>query len=165
MRLLGTLAAAALVLAACTSKPPEPLTISEISVTADLPAIGSRQATTYWTNLDRDLEAAIADQFVGAIDPLGKRIVVDVDELSLATPFAAGATAETARLSGRVELLNLDGTSVAAYDVTATSQDVATYLPPGSTLVSIPPNSTEYYQAIVRAFAEGTASTLRGSAS
>lgn len=165
MRALATLAGAAILLAACSSNKPEPLLISDISVTADLPAIGSRQATTYWANLDRDLEAAIASQFVGAIDPLGKRITVDVDEISLATPFATGATAETARLSGRVQLLNLDGTSVAAYDVTATSQDVATYLPPGSTLVSIPPTSTEYYQAIVKAFAQGTANTLRASGS
>lgn len=165
MRLLATVAAAALVLAACAGTKPEPLKISEINVTADLPAIGSRQATTYWANLDRDLEAAIADQFVGYIDPLGKRINVDVDELSLSTPFASGATSETARLTGRVELLNLDGTSVAAYDVTATSQDIATYLPPGSTLVSIPPTSTEYYQAIVRAFAQGAANTLRASGS
>ncbi len=165
MRLLATLAGAAVLLAACAAREPEPLKISDISVTADLPAIGSRQATTYWTNLDRDLEAAIASEFVGYIDPLGKRVTVDVDELSLATPFATGATAETARLTGRVELLNLDGTSVAAYDVTATSQDVATYLPPGSTLVSIPPTSAEYYQAIVKAFARGTANTLRAAGS
>ena len=44
--------------------------------------------------------------------------------------------------------------------MTASSQDVVTYLPAGSNLVSIQPTSAEYYQAIVQAFARGTAQTL-----
>ena len=57
-------------------------------------------------------------------------------------------------------LINPDGTDAAAYDVTATSQDVVSYLPPGTSLVSVRPTSTEYYNAIVQAFARGTAETL-----
>jgi hypothetical protein len=161
MRPLGLLAGVAL-LAACAGQQPEPLLISEINVQTELPAVGSREAVAYWRNLDADLETAIAEQFVGRIDPLGKRINVDVDEISLNTAFAQGATAETARLSGRVTLENPDGTAAAAYDVTASSQDVASYLPPGSNVVTISPTSTEYYQAIVRAFARGTAQVLGG---
>lgn len=161
MRMLGLFAGAALVLAACSGgETPGPLTISEVTVQADLPAVGSRQAVTYWQNLSDDLETAIAAQFVGRIDPAGKRIDVDVDEISLGSGFAAGATAETARLSGRVTLINPDGTDAAAYDVTATSQDLVSYLPPGTNLVSVPPTSAEYYNAIVQAFARGTAQTL-----
>ena len=44
MRTLGLLAGAALVLAACGgSRQTEPLTISDVSVQADLPAVGSRR--------------------------------------------------------------------------------------------------------------------------
>ncbi len=57
-------------------------------------------------------------------------------------------------------LINPDGTNAAAYDVTATSQDVVPYLPPGSSLVKMPATSAEYYRAIVEAFARGTAQTL-----
>ena len=160
MRLLGLLAGTALALAACGGREPEPLTISDVSVEADLPSVGSREAVAYWQNLDADLETAIAAQYVGRVDPAGKHINVDVDEISLRSPFMSGATGETAKLSGRVTLVNPDGTSAATYDVTATSQDVATYLPPGSNLVSIPPTSAEYYRAIVQAFAAGTATTL-----
>jgi hypothetical protein len=160
MRILGMLAGAALALAACGGNQNQPLTISDVSVQADLPAVGTREAVAYWQNLSADLETAIAAQFTGRIDPAGKQIQVDVDEISLGSPFAAGATAQSATLSGRVSLVNPDGTSAATYDVTATAQDVATYLPPGSDLVSIPASSAEYYQAIVQAFAVGAARTL-----
>jgi hypothetical protein len=161
MRTLGLLAGAALLLAACGGgQQNEPLTISGVTVQADLPAVGSPQAVAYWKNLSDDLETAIASQFVGRIDPMGKEIAVDVDEISLASPFATGATAETARLAGTVTLINPDGTNAAVYNVTASSSDVVTYLPAGSTLVTVQPTSAEYYQAIVRAFARGTAQAL-----
>lgn len=160
MRVLGFFAGAAvLALAACSSGPQEPLTIADVEVTADLPAVGSREAVTYWRDLGTDLETAIADQFVGFLDPAGKHIQVDVDELSLASPFGTATAAETARLSGLVTLLNPDGTTAAAYNVTASAQDVQNVLPEGSK--SIPPTSGAYYQAIIEAFARGAANTLR----
>jgi hypothetical protein len=162
MRVLGVFAGAtALALAACSSAPPEALRIADVTVTADLPAVGSREAVAYWKNLSSDLETAIAGQFVGDLDPTGKHIQVDVDELSLTSPFAAGATAETARLSGLVTLNNPDGTQAAAYNVTASAQDVQNVLPESSK--SIAPTSGAYYQAIVEAFARGAANTLRQS--
>jgi len=162
--MLGLLAGTALALAACTgSKAPEPLTISEVTVDADLPAVGSREAVAYWQHLSDDLKTAIAAQYVGRLDPAGKKIDVDIDEISLRSPFASGATAETAKLSGRVTLINPDGTNAAAYDVSATSQDIAPYLPPGSNLAGVPPTSAEYYRAIVQAFAKGTANVLNAA--
>ena len=166
MRTLGLLAGAALLLAACGGGQPEqPLTISGVTVQADLPAVGSPQAVAYWQNLDEDLETAIAAQFVGRIDPAGKQITVDVDEISLASPFASGATAETARLAGTVTLINPDGTNAAVYNVTASSADVVTYLPEGTNIVAVQPTSAEYYRAIVQAFARGTAQTLSATPS
>lgn len=165
MRILGLLAGTALALAACAGQDKnQPLTVSDVSVQADLPAVGTRSAVSYWAHLSDDLKTAIAGEYAGRIDPQGKKIDVDVDEISLNSPFLSGATAETARLSGRVTLINPDGTNAAAYDVTAAAQDVATYLPPGSNLVSVPPTSAEYYRAVVQAFAAGTRQTLDAAA-
>jgi len=160
MKPLGMLAVAALALAACAQEAPPPLRIAEINVDADLTAIGSRDAVAYWQNLDSDLETAIAGEFVGRIAPQGKTINVDVDELSLANALNAGLGAEDARLSGRVEVVNMDGSDGGIYDVTATSSEALTYLPPGTNITSVPPSSGEFYRAVVQAFARGTAEVV-----
>jgi hypothetical protein len=160
MKRFALLAGAALGLAACAGEPEAPFTVSDVAVEADLSAVGSRTALTYWSGLSEDLESAIAGQYAGRIDPDGYDILVDIDELSLATAFAPSATGETARLSGRVELIGEAGTLAQAYDVTASATDVAEFLPAGSDIVSIPPTSSEYYAAVVQAFARGVKLTL-----
>jgi hypothetical protein len=164
MRSLGLLAGAALALMACAGRQEQPLTISDVSVESDLAAVGSREAVAYWQDLSPDLETAIANQFVGRLDPASPRIRVDIDELSLNSPFASGATVETARLSGRVELISPQETVESAYDVTASAQDVVDFLPAGSNLTTVRPTSAEYYQAVIQAFARGAALTLQGEA-
>ena len=101
MRGLGLLAGAAL-LAACAGQQAQPLLISGVTAQTDLAAVGTREAVSQWQNLDEDLETAIAAQFVGRIDPLGKEIHVDVDEFSLNS--FTGAAPETARLAGRAHV-------------------------------------------------------------
>ena len=162
MKSLGLLAGAALLLAACGNQEPQVLAISDVTVETDLSAVGSRGAVGYWKDLSADLETAIAGQFAGRIDPAGPSIRVDVDELSLNSPFTSGATAATAVLSGRVDLVSPAETTISSYNVTAQAQDVQDFLPVGTDLVSVPPTSAEYYQAIVQAFARGVALTLEG---
>ncbi|HMQ93559.1 MAG TPA: hypothetical protein PKA33_19095 [Amaricoccus sp.] len=159
MRRLAMLCAMGLALAACATSEPEPLTIAQIDVEADLTSMQNPSAVQYWQNLSSDLEAALATEFSGQIDPGGKTVTVDVDELSLSSLYAPGASFADARLSGRVTLLNPNETVVSAYDVTATSGDVVPYLPEGT--VTVPPTSSAYYAAVVRAFARGAAETLR----
>ena len=61
-------------------------------------------------------------------------------------------------------LENPDGTTAAAYDVTATSSQDVVELPARRARRTISPTSAEYYQAIVRAFARGAAETIAGAA-
>ncbi len=160
MRPHALLAGAALFLGACAAQAPDPITVSEVNVTADLSAVGSRSAVGYWQRLDTDLEAAIVGEFVGRIDPAGRIVNVDIDELSVADFMARGLAAEDARLAGQVEVVGPDGTS--RYNVTALSRDVVTYLPPGINVTTVPATSAEFYQAVVRAFARGTADVVLG---
>lgn len=159
MRPLGMLAAAALVLGACAAQE-EPLTVAEVNVSTDLSAVNSREAVAFWTNLDADLETAIASEFVGRIGSPGLTINVDVDELTLTNAFASGLAADDARLSGRVEARNPDGTMHSAYTVTATAQDAVTFLPAGTDVVTVPPSSAAFYSAVVQAFARGAAEVV-----
>jgi hypothetical protein len=163
MRGLALIAGSGLILAACASNAPEPFTISGVEVQTDLSAMQSREAVAYWQTLSADLETAIAAEFAGELDPTGKSVIVDIDELSLSETYVAGGSIEDARLSGLVSVENADGTNAGAYNVTASSSDAVSYLPEGTTAVS--PTSAEYYQAIVRAFARGTAESVRSGAS
>lgn len=162
MRTLGLLAGAAMLLGACGGGQDQGLTISEVSVDTNLSALQTREAVAYWQNLSADLETAIAAEFAGRFDPLGSRITVDVDELSLSNAFAAPVSPEDARLAGRVTLENPDGTTAAAYDVVATLDQARAYLPAGADTVVITPGSAEFYQAVVRAFARGAAEAIAG---
>jgi hypothetical protein len=161
MRPLALLAGAALFLGACAAQTPDPITVSEVNVTADMAAIGNRNAAGYWQGLESDLQAAIGSEFVGRIDPGGRIVNVDIDELTLQTALTSGMTAEDARLSGQVEVITSDGSTT--YDVSATTRDAITYLPPGTNITTIPPSSAEFYRAVVRAFARGTAEVVLGT--
>ena len=61
-------------------------------------------------------------------------------------------------------MLNPAGTSEGAWDVTATAQDVVDFLPAGTDVVTVPPTTPEYYQAVVQAFARGAALSIQAGA-
>lgn len=160
MRLHALVAGAAMFLGACAAQPPDPVTVSEVNVTADMSSIGNRNAVRYWQNLGTDLEAAMAAEFVGHVDPAGRIVNVDIDELSLSNIMTADRVSEDARLAGQVEVVGADGTST--YNVSATTRDVATFLPTDANITTIPPTSQQFYGAVVRAFARGAAEVVLG---
>lgn len=155
MKAFALLTASAIALAACSSEPEVPTrqAISEITVNADLSAIGNRQAVNYWTNLSTDLKTALANEFVNDISPDGARLTVDVDALSLANSYTA-QFGEGSVLSGRVTVTDMRGASLGTYNVSASSSQAMEGMgaQPGQ---RVSPNSTEFYQSLVRAFARG----------
>jgi uncharacterized lipoprotein YmbA len=155
MKAFALLTASAIALAACSSEPemPSRQPISEITVNTDLSAIGNRQAVDYWTNLSTDLKTALATEFVNDISPDGATLAVDVDELSLANSYTANF-GENSTLSGTVTVTDMRGASLGTYNVSATSSQAMANMgaQPGQ---KVSPNSTEFYQSLVRAFARG----------
>lgn len=161
MKSIVTMAGAALALAACTAAEPDRPPISDITVETDLSAIQSREASTYWQSLSDDLETALATELAGQIDPAGNALVVDIDELALTETYLSNASLEDARLSGVATLVTPgDGRPDAAFNVTATANDVVPYLAQGAAADTLSSTSREYYDAVVRAFAAGTAEAL-----
>ena len=64
MKPLALIAGAALLLAACAGSRNEPLQISNVSVSTDLSAVGSREAVGYWKGLSGDLGKRNADRLL-----------------------------------------------------------------------------------------------------
>lgn len=157
------LAASALALVACVeTRPPAPATVSNVEVDVDLAAIATRQAAHHWTTLDQDIAGALGQEFVGMTSPEGYLVKVDVDELSLAALSSARLGADEARLTGRVELVDIFREKTArSFVVSATANQAAVFLPQGANISTVSPTSHEFYAAVVRAFAHGVAETVR----
>lgn len=158
--------AAAVALAACVAaEAPAPVTVSNVEVDVDLSAIATRQAAHHWSTLQADLAGALGEEFLGMTSPQGYLVRVDVDELSLAALSSPRLGADEARLTGRVEVVDVPRDRVVrSFAVSATSNQAALFLPPGGDIAAIPPSSHEFYAAVVRAFAHGAAETVRAGA-
>ena len=165
MKAFGLIAGSALLLAACagqqeTTTPPG--TISTINVTTDLQSIGNAESVRYWQSLDQDLEAALATEFLGSIDPQGALLTVDVDEIALANAYSAGFGGEDSRLAGQVALADpVTERITQVYTVSATSREAASMLSGADGVVTVSPDSDAFYEALVQAFARGVAQAVR----
>ena len=158
--------AAALALAACVApKAPAPVTVSNVEVDVDLSAIATRQAAHHWSTLEADIAGALGEEFLGMTSPQGYLVRVDVDELSLAALSSPRLGADEARLTGRIEMVDVMRDKVVrSFAVSASSNEAALFLPPGGDIAKVSPSSHEFYEAVVRAFAHGTAETVRAGA-
>lgn len=169
MKLYGTLAAAAIALAACgggeedVALAPAVMTVSDVEVTTDLNAVGSADAARYWGNLENDLESAIATRFVGQTSPTGARLVIDIDELSVASFFESAAGADDARLTGTVAVLDpVSGEQVGFYTVAASANQAMTLMGADVRVQTVPATSAEFYSAVLEAFARGVQQAVAG---
>lgn len=168
MKLYALLAGAAIALAACGGGDEEATVaalpvVSDVTVSSDLSAVGSREAATYWGNLEGDLESAIAREFLGQTGPDGVRLLVDIDELSIASFFDPAAGASDAQLTGTVTLLDSEtGEAAALYTVSASAEQAMTRIvtDPGTRVQTIPATSAEFYSAVIEAFAAGVADVV-----
>jgi len=154
--------AAALGFAAAASAQTAIPMVSDIQVEADLTAVANPQAAAYWGTLDADLSAALAAEVVDLISPDGLVLIVDLDEISLASLLEAQAGADDARLTGDVGLYNPQTEEVERmFTISATTNEAAPYLPAGVDVVTVSPSSAEFYAAVVKAFARGVSETVR----
>ena len=155
-------AASTLAIAVAFSAQAQTTRVSDIQVEADLTAVTSPAAAQYWGTLDADLSAALASEFVDLISPDGLVLIVDLDEISLASLLEAQAGGDDARLTGDVGLYNARTEEVERmFTISAATNEVAPFRPAGADVVTISPTSAEFYDAVVKAFARGVSETVR----
>lgn len=146
--------------------------VAKIDATVDISAINNAQAATFWANLEADLENAIAarltDRLVteeakpdaeGRID--GTQIKVDVREVELATAFERELNLGDAVLVGQVNIVDdTNNSNSDGYELTVSLENAKVVVPEGMTLV-LSTDTTEAYQRLVEAFADGVVSRLK----
>lgn len=164
---LGTTAALALMATgsfAQTSSTTATFTIDTmvklIEVSTDLDAVQNAEAATVWANIDQDLAAAITNRLEGHLGSDGADIVIDIDEVSLATSFEQAIGTEDAYLKGDV-LLRIPGPeNNQNYTLTVSSLQAQAYYPDGTQIEDITQGSAVYYAAMIDAFADNVVRNL-----
>ncbi|MFN3846014.1 MAG: hypothetical protein ACK4RZ_09360 [Paracoccaceae bacterium] len=133
--------------------------VKEVSVTADMTAVSNVQAAAYWTSMADDLENAIVARLVDRIADEGSKVMVDIDELSLANSFQNKLGLEDAVLVGMVNVSN--EAKFDTYELTVTAKTAQAFAPDGTVLEGAFADTPEYYAALISAFADGVVSRLK----
>lgn len=140
--------------------------IKSIDVETDLTAIENPTAATYWANLEKDLETAIAaklapERLVGP-DADGSEIHVDIDEIELASTWANVTDMAESRLSGQVAITSkTDNSKFDSYSLSVAFKDAVVFLPEGTDVTTLTMDSAQYYSAMIAAFADNVVARLK----
>ncbi|WP_103333090.1 hypothetical protein [Pseudotabrizicola formosa] len=136
--------------------------IEEVSVEADITAITNAEAAAYWTNAAGDLENAILARLVDRTGEEGSKILIDIDELSLANSFQSQLGVEDAVMVGMVNVVNeTDGPKSDNYELTVSALNAQAFAADGTVLEGAFSDTPEYYNALIAAFADGVVARLK----
>ena len=136
-------------------------TVSEIDVSVDLPAIENSEAAQVWTSLGNDLETAIAERIAPQLGEDGSEVVVDINEVALASAFENAYALEDSTLSGLVEIRVPGLLNNEEYELAVTAGQAMSAASPDVDLASMTIASVEVYQAMIDAFADNVAQKLK----
>lgn len=138
--------------------------VSDISVEADLSSIQNATAASVWANLPTDLESALAVQLsdqIAADGEDGAQIMIDITSVELASSFESVADLADSRIAGDVVIERPGDQYDEAYSLTVSAEQAAVLLPAGSDIMLLAPGSTEFYTAMVGAFANNIAEKMQ----
>lgn len=136
-------------------------TISEIDVSVDLPAIENSEAAKVWTSLGTDLETAIAERVAGQLGEDGTEVVIDINEVALATAFENAYALDDSSLVGMVDIRVPGLLNNEEYELTVTASQALAALDPSIDRSSLTIASEEVYRAMIEAFADNVSLKLK----
>lgn len=136
-------------------------TISEIDVSVDLPAIENSEAAKVWTSLGTDLETAIAERVANQLGENGTEVVIDINEVALATAFENAYALEDSSLVGMVDIRVPGVLNNEEYELTVTASQAIAALDPTIDRSTLTIASEEVYRAMIDAFADNVSMKLK----
>jgi hypothetical protein len=134
--------------------------VQDVSVTADLTAIQNERAAGYWGTLAEDLQAAILARLTDRLADDGARIIIDIEEVALASAFERSLNLQDAVLVGQVAVTdNTDNANFNAYDLSVSLEGIDGVIVDGQIIAS-PFDVPETYQRLVDIFADQVVARL-----
>ncbi|MDD7972248.1 hypothetical protein [Roseinatronobacter alkalisoli] len=160
MRLSGILAPALFALASSTALASVEK-VSEVTVAADITAIGNEEAALFWASITDDLENAILALIVDRIDDEGAKISVRLEEVALASAFERSFDLEQSVLVGQVNVTDeTDNSNFNSYELSVSLSGVTAVDEYGEPLLFESVEAELAYQTLITAFAEGVVARL-----
>lgn len=135
--------------------------VQEIDVSIDLDAIENVKAASVWTEISSDLATAIAERLVNQLSDDGAKVLIDLDEVSLANNFEQTYGIEEAKLVGDVVLKVPGIANDERYTLTVTTDQVRAFYPDGTEASTVTVDSEVFYEAMIKSFADNVASHLQ----
>ena len=137
-------------------------TVKEIDVTVDMAAVENPAAARYWGTLEADLESAILARLTDQIADDGANLIIDVEEVELSNGFQeATGMADTRLVANVKQTHDTDNSRFEAYDLTVDVNQALLLMPEGTDVTLITADTREFYDAMIRAFADAVAKKVK----
>lgn len=157
--LTATLTAALLITTAAVAKTDE--MVSSIEVSIDLDAVTNKLAAHRFATIADDLKNVLTTQLVDRIGTTGTKITIDLSEVELSNSYTEVVGSADTRLVGDVKISDVTKNEDAkVFVLTIDVNQAKTALPADFDMASLSASSTEYYQAMISAFAKSVVSEL-----
>lgn len=134
--------------------------VSEIDVSVDLPAIENAEAAAVWTSLGTDLETAIAERITPILGEDGTEVVIDINEVALASAFENAYALEDSQLIGDVQIQNPGWLNDNDFELSVTAVQAVSAASPEIDISQLTIASEEVYEAMITAFANNVSEKL-----
>lgn len=160
MKLSHTLASAVFALASSTALA-DGVPVSEVSVAADITAIGDESAAQFWSSIAADLENAILAGVLDQVDDEGVRISVRLEEVALANAFERNFELDESVLVGQVNITDENNNAnFNSYELSVSLSGVTAVDEAGEPLLFENVESERAYETLIAAFADGVVARL-----
>lgn len=131
--------------------------VGEIDVQIDMAALTNAFAAKHYATIEADLENALTSRLVDRLDKEdGVKITVDLSEFELSNTYNEAMNLADTRLVGDVNITDAkDNSNFDSWKLTVDVNATSPFLPAGTLLTTLKPDSDVYYKAMIAAFADG----------
>lgn len=135
--------------------------VSEVTVTADIAAIGNEEAAQFWASIADDLENAILAQIVDRIDDEGAKISVRLEEVALANAFERSFDLDESVLVGQVNITDdNNNANFNSYELSVSLSGMTAVDESGDPIMFESVQTELAYVTLIEAFADGVVTRL-----
>lgn len=129
--------------------------IAKIEVSIELAELTNPAAALRYNDIAKDLQEALAARLVDRLGEPGMTVTIDLSEAELSSTFTEALGSADTRLVGSVNITDMaDNSNYKSYELSVDINQGVIFLPEGAVLADLSPNSNEYYQAMIKTFAE-----------